>query len=109
MFTELSGLRLELDGTCQSLAVRVSSVGAQGDVTSVAYIAQPSAALYLSEVAVTVSPEIEVLDDAVKSVHRQGLSFSLYPMLLTTTAAPPGFVLLALHLPPAPYYSGERE
>ena len=107
-FTPLSALELELDGTCQSIAVRVSAVGAEGQVTSVGYLAQPGAgSSYLTALSVTVRPQIQILDDAVKNVHRQGLGFTEVPEVRTEAAAPPESVKLTVHLTALPYYSGD--
>ena len=106
-FTALSSLHLELPGECQSVSVRVSTVGAQGAVTAVGYVAQPSSAEYLSRVQITVTPGMQVIDDTVHNVHRQGLSLTALPIDSSFVATPPEAVLLAVDLPAAPNFAGE--
>lgn len=108
-FTALTKLELELAGVCQSVSVRVSTVGAQGSVAAVGYLAQPAASNFLTNVTVTVNPAIEVLDDVISSIRRQGLSIAPFPLVSAFDATPPALIYLVVELPAAPNFLFECE
>ena len=106
-FGPLSALNAAFNGTCQSLALLIGAVGAQGSVTAVSYIAQPPPGEYLSRVGLVITPSVEVLTDGVKGVYSRGYLFTSSGLSsATVSGSPPTALQLTVSLPAGGTYSG---
>ena len=109
-FNALSALRVEFPGACQSFALIIAAVGAQGAVTAASYVAAPPPNAFLTSLSVTITPSVDVLlDKTLKPVIKnQGLFFTASSLTNTSAAAQPESVTLEIRLPAGATISGEE-
>jgi hypothetical protein len=97
MFSPRSRLTLSLPGSCQTLRVALSAVGATGSVTTAAFALQAPSMQWHAEaqalraVVATVVPTLEVVRNTVKGVSTRGYTVSIasvaHELAPTTSAA----------------------
>jgi hypothetical protein len=117
-FGPLSALSLTIDGTCQSVALAMGTVGAQGAVSlsfrsltvdSVLEISDfaTAAPSYLARVVLSSSPAVEVFTDKKAEVRRRGFLLEAPAIIdLETSLSPPTFLSFSVLLPASQTFSG---
>jgi hypothetical protein len=117
-FGPLSALPLSFDGTCQSIALAIGTVGAQGAVSlsfrniAVGTAVESSAPFsssqtFLTRVVLSSSPAVEVFSDKVADVRRRGLLLAAPSIVeLAVSSSSPAAVSFSVLLPSSETFSG---
>ena len=104
-FGSASQLLVTFPGSCQSMAILIAGAGAQGAATAFAMIAEPSRGSYLSTASVSITPALEIVQNAVTNAKFRGFLLTAGPLSMMTVAEPPVSTTLTVFLTGASTFS----